>query len=152
VRLEGRAAGGPGAWLAGRRARSRAAAGGRAAGRARRRRAAPLPPPPPTRPRRRRRHLFSAPPRPSTEGSRRKPPIYKVMLHNDNYNRREYVVKVLIKVVDAFTVRGVFKGALSPRAACAGPGRAADPRPPGGGSPLRPLAAQARLPANPASP
>ncbi|GBF87706.1 ATP-dependent Clp protease adapter chloroplastic-like protein [Raphidocelis subcapitata] len=40
----------------------------------------------------------------STEGARRKPPIYKVMLHNDNYNRREYVVKVLIKVVEGMTV------------------------------------------------
>lgn len=26
------------------------------------------------------------------------------MLHNDSYNRREYVVKVLIKVVPNFTV------------------------------------------------
>lgn len=40
----------------------------------------------------------------SAEGARRKPPIYKVMLHNDNYNRREYVVKVLLKVVEGMTV------------------------------------------------
>lgn len=40
----------------------------------------------------------------STEGARKKPPIYKVMLHNDNYNRREYVVKVLLKVVEGMTV------------------------------------------------
>jgi ATP-dependent Clp protease adaptor protein ClpS len=33
----------------------------------------------------------------------KKPPTYKVMLHNDNYNRREYVVKVLVKVVDGMT-------------------------------------------------
>eukprot|EP00877_Chromochloris_zofingiensis_P014099 jgi/Chrzof1/8943/Cz03g30050.t1_CLPS1 len=26
------------------------------------------------------------------------------MLHNDNYNRREYVVKVLLKTVDGLTV------------------------------------------------
>lgn len=34
----------------------------------------------------------------------KKPPIYKVLLHNDNFNRREYVVKVLLKVVDALAV------------------------------------------------
>jgi ATP-dependent Clp protease adaptor protein ClpS len=39
-----------------------------------------------------------------TSKLRKRPPIYKVMLHNDNYNRREYVVKVLIKVVEGFTV------------------------------------------------
>lgn len=37
---------------------------------------------------------------PASRGLRRKPPIYKVMLHNDNYNRREYVVRVLLKVVE----------------------------------------------------
>lgn len=26
--------------------------------------------------------------------------MYKVLLHNDNYNKREYVVRVLLKVVD----------------------------------------------------
>lgn len=40
----------------------------------------------------------------STQRVGKKPPIYKVMLHNDNYNRREYVVKVLMKVVDSITV------------------------------------------------
>jgi len=30
---------------------------------------------------------------------RKKPPNYQVMLHNDNQNLREYVVKVLVKVV-----------------------------------------------------
>jgi hypothetical protein len=40
----------------------------------------------------------------STEGSKKKPPIYKVMLHNDNYNRREYVVKILLKTVEGLTV------------------------------------------------
>ncbi len=34
----------------------------------------------------------------------KRPPIYKVMLHNDNYNRREYVVKVLLKVVQGISV------------------------------------------------
>lgn len=35
---------------------------------------------------------------------KRKPPIYKVLLHNDNFNRREYVVKVLLKIVEGMTV------------------------------------------------
>eukprot|EP00882_Tetradesmus_deserticola_P000581 GHRQ01000637.1.p4 GENE.GHRQ01000637.1~~GHRQ01000637.1.p4 ORF type:complete len:155 (+),score=39.56 GHRQ01000637.1:98-562(+) len=39
-----------------------------------------------------------------TESSKKKPPIYKVMLHNDNYNRREYVVKCLLKTVEGLTV------------------------------------------------
>lgn len=39
-----------------------------------------------------------------TEGSKKKPPIYKVMLHNDNYNRREYVVKILLKTIEGLTV------------------------------------------------
>lgn len=33
-----------------------------------------------------------------------RPPNYKVMLHNDNYNRREYVVQTLLKVVDVLTL------------------------------------------------
>lgn len=36
--------------------------------------------------------------------SRRRPPIYRVMLHNDNFNKREYVVRVLLKVIDELTV------------------------------------------------
>lgn len=32
------------------------------------------------------------------ETRRRKPPTYRVLLHNDDYNRREYVVQVLLKV------------------------------------------------------
>lgn len=36
--------------------------------------------------------------------STKRPPIYRVMLHNDNYNKREYVVKVLIKVVEGMGV------------------------------------------------
>lgn len=35
---------------------------------------------------------------------RRRPPSYRVLLHNDNYNRREYVVQVLMKVVEGTTV------------------------------------------------
>lgn len=35
---------------------------------------------------------------------RKKPPTYKVMLHNDNRNKRDYVVKVLLKVVEGLTV------------------------------------------------
>mmetsp|Transcript_5161 Transcript_5161/g.12706 ORF Transcript_5161/g.12706 Transcript_5161/m.12706 type:complete len:161 (-) Transcript_5161:2840-3322(-) len=40
----------------------------------------------------------------SLDHSKKKPPTYKVMLHNDNYNRREYVVKVLLKVVAGITM------------------------------------------------
>ena len=29
--------------------------------------------------------------------------MYNVMLHNDNVNRKEYVVRVLLKVVDIIT-------------------------------------------------
>ncbi|GAX73540.1 hypothetical protein CEUSTIGMA_g991.t1 [Chlamydomonas eustigma] len=39
-----------------------------------------------------------------TSGEFKRPPIYKLMLHNDNYNRREYVVKVILKVVEGLTV------------------------------------------------
>ena len=35
---------------------------------------------------------------------KKRPPIYKVLLHNDDYNKREYVVQVLLKVVDGFSV------------------------------------------------
>lgn len=35
---------------------------------------------------------------------RKKPPIYRVMLHNDSFNRREYVVSVILKVIDGYTV------------------------------------------------
>ncbi|KAL0028894.1 hypothetical protein WJX77_003570 [Trebouxia sp. C0004] len=35
---------------------------------------------------------------------KKKPPMYRVMLHNDSSNRREYVVRVLMKVVDGLTV------------------------------------------------
>ncbi|EFN54094.1 hypothetical protein CHLNCDRAFT_31972 [Chlorella variabilis] len=38
------------------------------------------------------------------ETRRRRPPSYRVLLHNDNYNRREYVVQVLMKVVEGTTV------------------------------------------------
>ncbi|CAN1244773.1 ATP-dependent Clp protease adapter protein CLPS1, chloroplastic [Linum perenne] len=31
-------------------------------------------------------------------------PPYQVMLHNDNFNRREYVVQVLMKVIPGMTV------------------------------------------------
>lgn len=31
-------------------------------------------------------------------------PPYKVLLHNDNFNRREYVVQVLMKVIPGMTV------------------------------------------------
>lgn len=35
---------------------------------------------------------------------KKKPPLYRVMLHNDNTNRREYVVQTLLKVVDGMTM------------------------------------------------
>jgi len=40
----------------------------------------------------------------SNESKTKKPPTYKVLLHNDSHNRREYVVKVLISVVKTLTV------------------------------------------------
>lgn len=36
--------------------------------------------------------------------TRQRPRFYRVMLHNDDFNRREYVVKVLLKVLDNFTM------------------------------------------------
>ncbi|CAL5218729.1 g443 [Coccomyxa viridis] len=52
--------------------------------------------------------------RPTTKGlpgidlgkstTKQRPRSYRVMLHNDDFNRREYVVKVLLKVLDNFTM------------------------------------------------
>ncbi|CAL5442180.1 unnamed protein product [Camellia sinensis] len=36
--------------------------------------------------------------------SRKMSPPYRVLLHNDNYNKREYVVQVLMKVIPGMTV------------------------------------------------
>ncbi|VFQ87147.1 unnamed protein product [Cuscuta campestris] len=36
--------------------------------------------------------------------SREKSPSYRVMLHNDEHNRREYVVQVLMKVIPGMTI------------------------------------------------
>jgi ATP-dependent Clp protease adaptor protein ClpS len=36
--------------------------------------------------------------------SRKMAPPYRVMLHNDNYNKREYVVQVLMKVIPGMTL------------------------------------------------
>ncbi|CAL1392801.1 unnamed protein product [Linum trigynum] len=36
--------------------------------------------------------------------SRKMSPPYRVMLHNDNFNKREYVVQVLMKVIPGMTV------------------------------------------------
>ncbi|KAL7587752.1 hypothetical protein Lser_V15G37507 [Lactuca serriola] len=36
--------------------------------------------------------------------SRKMAPPYRVMLYNDNYNKREYVVQVLMKVIPGMTV------------------------------------------------
>jgi len=35
---------------------------------------------------------------------KKRPRFYRVMLHNDNYNRREYVVQVLMKTIPGMTV------------------------------------------------
>lgn len=40
----------------------------------------------------------------STQGVGKRPPNYKLLLHNDDHNRREYVVQVLCKVVKDFGV------------------------------------------------
>ncbi|KAE8124962.1 hypothetical protein FH972_019801 [Carpinus fangiana] len=36
--------------------------------------------------------------------SRKMSPPYRVLLHNDNFNKREYVVQVLMKVIPAMTL------------------------------------------------
>jgi hypothetical protein len=46
----------------------------------------------------------AAPSRRSSQAALRRPPRYNVLLHNDEHNRREYVVKVLLRVVDGMTV------------------------------------------------
>ena len=35
-------------------------------------------------------------------------PNYRVLLHNDNVNKREYVVRVLLKVVDGLTLEEAY--------------------------------------------
>lgn len=39
-----------------------------------------------------------------SQNKKKKPPIYKVLLHNDPHNRRAYVVGVLVKVVKTMAV------------------------------------------------
>lgn len=41
----------------------------------------------------------------------KRPPSYRVMLHNDAHNRREYVVRVLLKVVKGITADDAATGA-----------------------------------------
>ena len=36
--------------------------------------------------------------------SRKRAPPYRVLLHNDNFNKREYVVQVLMKVIPGMTL------------------------------------------------
>lgn len=36
--------------------------------------------------------------------SRKSSPPYRVILHNDNFNKREYVVQVLMKVIPGMTL------------------------------------------------
>jgi ATP-dependent Clp protease adaptor protein ClpS len=40
----------------------------------------------------------------STVKKKKLSPPYRVMLHNDNFNKREYVVQVLMKVIPGMTV------------------------------------------------
>ena len=47
--------------------------------------------------------LCADPPRPAG-GSVQLSPRYRLLLHNDNVNKREYVVRVLLKVVDGLTM------------------------------------------------
>ena len=47
----------------------------------------------------------TTPGEPKTRRRRGRPSIYKVLLHNDDYNKREYVVQVLLKHVEGYTVR-----------------------------------------------
>ncbi|KAK6795789.1 hypothetical protein RDI58_009244 [Solanum bulbocastanum] len=42
--------------------------------------------------------------KPQLRKSRKMSPPYRVMLHNDNFNKREYVVQVLMKVIPGMTV------------------------------------------------
>ena len=39
-----------------------------------------------------------------TKRKTKKPPNFRVLLHNDDFNRREYVVQVLLKVIPGMTV------------------------------------------------
>ncbi|KXZ41318.1 hypothetical protein GPECTOR_557g576 [Gonium pectorale] len=48
--------------------------------------------------------VITSQPEQGTERVYKRPPIYKVFLHNDNYNKREYVVNVLLKVVKEITM------------------------------------------------
>ncbi|CAI9286039.1 unnamed protein product [Lactuca saligna] len=44
--------------------------------------------------------------------SRKMAPPYRVMLHNDNYNKREYVVQVLMKVIPGMTLTRIGRDAV----------------------------------------
>eukprot|EP00959_Pyramimonas_sp_CCMP1952_P303772 6357198-Pyramimonas_sp.AAC.1 len=45
----------------------------------------------------------------STKRKTKKPPQYRVLLHNDNFNKREYVVQVLLKVSPSVFFACVFR-------------------------------------------
>mmetsp|Transcript_1981 Transcript_1981/g.4015 ORF Transcript_1981/g.4015 Transcript_1981/m.4015 type:complete len:184 (+) Transcript_1981:134-685(+) len=40
----------------------------------------------------------------SKKNKKKKPPQYRVLLHNDNFNKREYVVQVLLKIIPGMSV------------------------------------------------
>lgn len=48
--------------------------------------------------------VLCSPPARRKSATKQRPRFYRVMLHNDDFNRREYVVKVLLKVLDNFTM------------------------------------------------
>ncbi len=47
---------------------------------------------------------------PKKQSKGKRPPTYRVMLHNDSHNRREYVVKTLLKVVKGITAEDAATG------------------------------------------
>eukprot|EP00238_Polyblepharides_amylifera_P010650 CAMPEP_0196579468 /NCGR_PEP_ID=MMETSP1081-20130531/22018_1 /TAXON_ID=36882 /ORGANISM="Pyramimonas amylifera, Strain CCMP720" /LENGTH=130 /DNA_ID=CAMNT_0041899071 /DNA_START=269 /DNA_END=662 /DNA_ORIENTATION=- len=38
------------------------------------------------------------------KNKKKRPPQYRVLLHNDDFNKREYVVQVLLKIIPGMTV------------------------------------------------
>lgn len=61
--------------------------------------------------------------RPGKQTNKRRGPTYKVMLHNDNHNRREYVIATLMKVVKGMTVDDAATGECGRRCVAPAAGR-----------------------------